>query len=279
MLKVWRGDSMVLEVPLQAAEDVGTGPVPAARGMPRRELLSSGCSAPASRGYNAPAPHGDRGGRDVCDLWRDAACADDSSPSKAGRAPASRPMRRCSRSGCARSASAWCSRASPAARRAPRSSATCCCRAPPSRSAPHAEAILFAAARDDHVRHTIEPALERGRWVICDRFSELDARLSGHARQRGPEADPGAGARHGRRSQARPDLHSRRADRDRARARAGKRRGDGEADRFEGEALEFHEKLRDAFRVLALSEPDRCVLIDASAPRADGRGADLEGRQ
>ena len=33
-----------------------------------------------------------------------------------------------------------------------------------------AEAILFAAARDDHIRHTILPALERGRWVICDRF-------------------------------------------------------------------------------------------------------------
>src|SRR6516225_5085166 len=35
-----------------------------------------------------------------------------------------------------------------------------------------AEAILFAAARDDHVRHTIEPALARGRWVVCDRFSD-----------------------------------------------------------------------------------------------------------
>src|SRR5215472_244826 len=33
-----------------------------------------------------------------------------------------------------------------------------------------AEAILFAAARDDHVRATIGPALERGRWVVCDRF-------------------------------------------------------------------------------------------------------------
>src|SRR6185436_6005477 len=33
-----------------------------------------------------------------------------------------------------------------------------------------AEAILFAAARDDHIRSTIEPALARGRWVVCDRF-------------------------------------------------------------------------------------------------------------
>src|SRR5438128_3928744 len=35
---------------------------------------------------------------------------------------------------------------------------------------PDVEAILFAAARDDHVRTTIEPALADGRWVICDRF-------------------------------------------------------------------------------------------------------------
>src|SRR5215470_1087568 len=36
----------------------------------------------------------------------------------------------------------------------------------------HAEAILFAAARDDHIRHTIKPAIERGRWVIRDRFAD-----------------------------------------------------------------------------------------------------------
>src|SRR5260370_39027967 len=55
---------------------------------------------------------------------------------------------------------------------------------------PDAEAILFAAARDDHVRTTIEPALARGRWVISDRFADstdvyqgalghVDARLLG----------------------------------------------------------------------------------------------------
>ena len=37
---------------------------------------------------------------------------------------------------------------------------------------PHAEAILFAAARADHLRQTIRPALERGQWVICDRFAD-----------------------------------------------------------------------------------------------------------
>ena len=42
-----------------------------------------------------------------------------------------------------------------------------------------AEAMLFAAAREDHVRCAIKPALAAGKWVICDRFAEFNARLSG----------------------------------------------------------------------------------------------------
>ena len=51
--------------------------------------------------------------------------------------------------------------------------------------------------------------------------------------------------------------------------RATKRRGDTGADRFENDALAFHEKLRDGFLMLAASEPDRCVLIDATVPKED----------
>ena len=51
--------------------------------------------------------------------------------------------------------------------------------------------------------------------------------------------------------------------------RADKRRGDGGADRFEGEALAFHERLRDGFLTLAANEPDRCVLIDATASKEE----------
>ena len=47
------------------------------------------------------------------------------------------------------------------------------------------------------------------------------------------------------------------------------RRGDGGADRFEGEALAFHEKLRDGFLTLAANEPDRCVLIDATTSKEE----------
>jgi dTMP kinase len=51
-------------------------------------------------------------------------------------------------------------------------------------------------------------------------------------------------------------------------ARAGKRRGEGAADRFEAESRAFHEALRDAYRRLALDEPARCVVIDATQPKA-----------
>ena len=50
-------------------------------------------------------------------------------------------------------------------------------------------------------------------------------------------------------------------------ARASKRRGEGIADRFEAESRAFHETLRDAYRRLAIDEPTRCVVIDATAPK------------
>jgi len=49
--------------------------------------------------------------------------------------------------------------------------------------------------------------------------------------------------------------------------RAAGRRGGSSPDRFEAEAIEFHERLREAYRKLAGGEPQRCVIIDASAPK------------
>src|SRR5882672_3434868 len=51
---------------------------------------------------------------------------------------------------------------------------------------PDAEAILFAAARDDHIRNTIQPALARGRWVICDRFIDSTRVYQGELGQVNP---------------------------------------------------------------------------------------------
>jgi dTMP kinase len=50
-------------------------------------------------------------------------------------------------------------------------------------------------------------------------------------------------------------------------ARAKSRRGQGAVDRFEAESMDFHEKLRQAYRALAAEEPQRCIMVDGRAPR------------
>jgi len=131
---------------------------------------------------------------------------------------------------------------------------------------PETEAILFAAARDDHVRNTILPALKSGTWVICDRFidsTRVYQGALGNVDQRlirslervtvGPAV---------------PELtFILDVPAQIGLARAKNRRGQTEADRFEAESMEFHEKLREAYRALAAAEPKRCVVIDGRAPR------------
>ena len=131
-----------------------------------------------------------------------------------------------------------------------------------------AEAILFAAARDDHVRHTIEPALARGRWVVCDRFSDSTRVYQGIVGK--ADLKLITGLERITLGELKPDLtFVLDVPADVGIARANKRRGEGEADRFEGEQPQFPDRLREGFRSLALSEPDRCILIDASKPRAE----------
>jgi len=128
------------------------------------------------------------------------------------------------------------------------------------------EAILFAAARDDHVRNVIRPALLDGKWVVCDRFIDSTRAYQGILGKvdmkliRGLERVT-VGA-------AMPDLTFV-LDVPAAigLARATRRRGAGQADRYEAEAIEFHEGLRKAYRDLALEEPRRIILIDGRAPR------------
>ena len=128
----------------------------------------------------------------------------------------------------------------------------------------HAEAILFAAARDDHVRQLIRPALEGGRWVVCDRFADSTRIYQGVLGNVDPRVI---------RSLERIAVGDTRPDitfildlpAELGLRRAAARRGRATVDRFEAETLEFHSKLREAYRELAEREPDRCVLIDASA--------------
>jgi dTMP kinase len=130
------------------------------------------------------------------------------------------------------------------------------------------EAVLFAAARSDHLDTVIRPALERGVWVVCDRFSDSTRVYQGVAGNVDPRAIRAlerivVGAN-------KPDLtFILDVPVDVGMARAAKRRGSADPDRFENEARTYHEKLRDGFLMLAASEPERCVLIDATAPRDD----------
>jgi dTMP kinase len=129
----------------------------------------------------------------------------------------------------------------------------------------HAEAILFAAARDDHVRQLIRPALEAGRWVICDRFADSTRAYQGALGNVAPEVLSALervviGV-------TRPDLTLiLDVPPELGLARAAERRAQRNeaADRFEAEDAAFHRKLRHAFRQIAEAEPERCVLVDAS---------------
>jgi len=131
---------------------------------------------------------------------------------------------------------------------------------------PEVEAMLFAAARDDHVRCTIIPALRSGKWVVCDRFADSTRVYQGILGQVDHKLinvleRVSVG-------ELSPDLTvildlPVQVGLERAKLR----RGNEQADRFEGEGAEFHEKLRDAYLAIAAREPDRCVVIDASASK------------
>lgn len=126
---------------------------------------------------------------------------------------------------------------------------------------PLTEALLHFAARKDHLDKTVRPALEQGNWVLCDRFVDSTLAYQGVAQGLGPD----------------PIMLLRRlvigADMPQLTlildlpvevglARAQNRAG-GE-DRYERMGRAFHEKLRQAFLDIAKSEPERCVVIDAT---------------
>ena len=127
-----------------------------------------------------------------------------------------------------------------------------------------AETLLFAAARDDHVRTVIQPALNQGTWVLCDRFSDSTRVYQGRA-GKVPSGLVNA-LEHVTIGDLKPDLTIiLDVPVEVGMKRAAARRGNAAPDRFESEDVKFHQDLRDAYRELAELEPQRCVLIDASA--------------
>jgi dTMP kinase len=133
---------------------------------------------------------------------------------------------------------------------------------------PEGEALLFGAARIDHLDKTIVPALASGTWVVCDRFADSTRAYQGVA----GNLPPGYIARLEQVvvGPNRPDLTLiLDVPAEAGLKRAAKRRGKGGADRFEAEALAFHQTLRRAFLDIAAAEPQRCAVIDALKPPKD----------
>ncbi|MDB5631845.1 MAG: Thymidylate kinase [Tardiphaga sp.] len=132
---------------------------------------------------------------------------------------------------------------------------------------PEAETLLFAAARDDHVHAVIQPALEQGIWVLCDRFSDSTRAYQGRLGQVAPGV---------LNAMERVTIGLLKPDLtvildvpvEIGMSRAAARRGTGTPDRFEAEDIQFHRQLREAFRQIAQDEPQRCVLIDANTDAA-----------
>ncbi len=135
------------------------------------------------------------------------------------------------------------------------------------RWSPLSEALLFYAARDDHLRRTIRPSLRRGYWVICDRFADSSHAYQGAASGVGEDVlnmlDEVVV------NSTMPDLTiildlpaetglQRTLERD---------GDDPRTDRFERKKLQFHENLREGFLNRARKHPGRCYVVDSSRPK------------
>lgn len=130
------------------------------------------------------------------------------------------------------------------------------------------EALLFSAARIDHIDRLIRPALGRGAAVLCDRFADSTRAYQGARGEAGE--DMLATLERVTLAGLRPDLtFILDIAPEAGMERAHNRRGAGEVDRFEAEDLAFHRLLRQRFLEIASAEPDRCKVIDAARPEAE----------
>lgn len=144
------------------------------------------------------------------------------------------------------------------------------------RFGPLGEAVLFYAARESHLELAIRPALERGTWVVCDRFSDSTRAYQGAAGGLPMSiVDTLENAVVG---PTRPDLtlifdlppeeglrRSAQRTKTDGTTSSSPPKGAG-SDRFETMNIAFHRTLREEFLAIAKSEPDRCVILDARVP-------------
>jgi len=123
------------------------------------------------------------------------------------------------------------------------------------------EALLHFAARRDHLRSTVWPALKRGAWVISDRFADSTMAYQGYGhgadrKMLGELYDLAVG-------EFRPDLTlildlPVKKGLERAAARRGKET------RYESLPVAFHQRVRTGFLDIAAADPERCIVIDAT---------------
>ncbi|MGO1160362.1 dTMP kinase [Brucella pseudogrignonensis] len=138
---------------------------------------------------------------------------------------------------------------------------------------PAMEALLFAAARADHVDQLIRPALAESRIVLCDRFIDSSRAYQGVTGNL--DAIYMAAIERIAIDGTMPDLTIiLDIPAEKGLSRANKRRGSDVADRFEKEAIAVHEARRQAFLAIAKAEPDRCKVIDADRDQ-DAISADI----
>jgi dTMP kinase len=125
---------------------------------------------------------------------------------------------------------------------------------------PLSEALLHYAARREHLRHTILPALAGGRWVVCDRFADSTMAYQGYGHELGREVIAALHAAVV--GNLAPNLTLiLDIPTDAGLARAASRGGE---DRYERMDRTFHDRLREGFLDIARREPRRCAVIDAT---------------
>lgn len=129
------------------------------------------------------------------------------------------------------------------------------------RWSPLTEALLFYAARVDHIERVIEPALARGDWVICDRFADSTRAYQGAAG--GVDAGRLESLHRAALGDLKPDL-TLVVDLDPRDGLARTVSRGEDPTRFETFDEGFHDRLRAAFLQIAETEPERCVVIDGN---------------
>jgi len=134
---------------------------------------------------------------------------------------------------------------------------------------PLSEALLHYAARREHLRHTVLPALAGGRWVVCDRFADSTMAYQGYGHGLGREAITALHAAVV--GDLAPDLTLiLDIAVETGLARAASRGGE---DRYERMDRKFHRRLREGFLDIARRDPQRCAVIDASGTVDEVRAA------